>query len=204
MKNLFLIALCAASAPAFAHNGPAAGPGMVMHNSVHKVEHLVEANKIDQHFQDRAYSFTLSKVQPAAADAPVEGPAFKATVSQVPDANGKASTLEILLTDEGKAVSYKEIAGPESRNAPVWPDADALSLLENGMHYVLDNVATKPELKPFNNAMESMTLTQVLDADKRPEAQVVITGKDLKQVLVVLLKTDGTVDSAKIIDQTKK
>lgn len=190
MKSLILASLFA-SFPAAAATAPSLA--LVSHNTAHRVEQLAGSNRIDAHFIDRIYSIqvvALKKEKPT-------DPAYQGTAMQVPDAEGKAQTVVILLDDAAKALSFKEIAGPESRTAPAWPDADALTLQQHSLHFLLDN-ATKPDLKPFVSGLSSLVLTQTQDASKNTIAQVEIRAKDTAAVLEIFLKTDATVLSYKI------
>lgn len=190
--NLPGLAFAFASVPAFAASTPTLV--LVAHNTTHRVEHLVESNRIDSHFVDRIYSVQVEKLTKMN----LTDPAYRGTVMQVPDAEGKARTVEILLDDNANSVSFKETAGPDSRNAPDWPAEDAISLTEDSMHYVLDN-ASKPELKPFLTGLASVVLTQTEDVNHLLTAKVDMRSKDTKDVLEVLMKTDGTVTSANVI-----
>jgi hypothetical protein len=193
MKVLSLV-LALSAAPAFA--APTATLALIAHNTTHRAEQLANSNRIDPHFVDRAYSVqvtALTKVNPT-------DPAFKGTLMQVPDASGQAQAVEILLDDAGKALSFKAIPGPESRNAPSWPGVDAISFPEDSMHYLLDNT-TKPELKPFLTGLSSVVLTQIQDATNQPQAKVDIRATGTTDILEIIMGTDGKLVSAKVIKQ---
>jgi hypothetical protein len=110
--------------------------------------------------------------------------------------------VEVLLDDAGKALSYNVITGPESLTAPIWPNADALTLGENSIHYMQDNATAKPELKPFLSGLTSVTMSQIKDVSGKVEARIVMKSKDTKSTLEVVLNADGTVASSKVITPT--
>jgi hypothetical protein len=192
MLKIFMSVIAAVAAPAIAQ--ATATPALVVHNATHKVEHLVGLRQIDAHFQDQFNSIQVQALSPAKPGDPV----YKTTISEVPDASGKAEQVEILLDASAKALSFNIINGPASVNAPAWPDADALTLGEDGLHYLLDNVTQHADMKPYLNGLASLTLNPSKDGAGNLLAQVQMTAKDSTAVLDVYLKTDGSFVSYKI------
>jgi hypothetical protein len=192
MLKIIVSVIAAVAAPGIAQ--ATATPALVVHNATHKVEHLVGLRQIDAHFQDQFSSIQVQALTPAKPGDPV----FKAIISEVPDAAGKAQQVEILLDANAKALSFNIVNGPASANAPAWPDADALSLGEDGLHYLLDNAAQHADLKPYLNGLTSLTLSPSKDAAGNLMAQVQMTAKDSAAVLDVYLKADGSFVSYKI------
>lgn len=162
----------------------------------HRIERLVTLKKIPDTFLNRTYSIQLQAI-PAAK--PTD-PAFRTVSSQVPAANGQAQQIEVILSGEGKALEFRVIAGPDSAAAPVWPDKDPVTLTENSLHYVLDNAAKDATLVPFHNAFTSIVLSQVRDSAGAVMSLAQIRSSEVRSVLEVYLKADGTFASARIVN----
>jgi hypothetical protein len=196
MHKKIIITLSLACALVSIHARAAAiAPAKAAELASHRIEKLVTLNKISA-----TYLTKLNATQVELLPAPKPGEAaFQITASQVKDRDGKAKQLVLLFDASGKALSYKEVAGPDVADAPVWPNLDALSLNENALHYLLDNGMAKPELKPFYLGLVSETLTQIKDASGRPVARVIVTAKDTKSTLELLVAADGKFQSAKVL-----
>lgn len=155
--------------------------------SSHRIEKLVNLKKIDASFMSKLHTIEVEKL----ADAGAGEPQFVSTVSQFAGADGTKNQIELLLDAQGKALSFKVKSGADAQNAPVWPDKEATTLIENGLHYLLDHGHHLADLKPFYDSALSLTLKKgVLNGV--PHAQVEVTSKDTQRVLSLFVKFDGT------------
>jgi hypothetical protein len=178
-------------------------PAKAAELTCHRIERLVTLRKIPDTFLNRLYSVELQ----ALPNAKPGSPYFRSLSSQVPDSTGHAQQLELLLDAAGKAmmipgktVDFNLIAGPESVDAPVWPDKDPVTLTENALHYVLDNAVKEPTLLPFYNGFAAILLTQVKNEAGQPLARAEIHAAGTRSVLEVIVKADGTFGSARILN----
>ena len=127
-------------------------------------------------------------------------PSFKTTVFQYKSQDGSQRAVEIILDEEGRPLTYQELAGGPAQNAPTWPDKDATTLSENALHYVLEGAVTKPELKPYNEKLTSLAITQGKNAQGQTVAAVDFTADGETKALRVRVKTNGDFDSAEFIN----
>jgi len=104
--------------------------------SLHRVERLVTLKKIDASFLTKAESLAIESI-PHENE---EDPSFRATISQVKVGDGPAKKVEIILDDEGRPLSFKVFPGNEADQVPMWGDRDAVTLLENAHHWIIENV----------------------------------------------------------------
>ena len=163
----------------------------------HRIERLITLKKIPVNFLNQIASVQVQALTPANPGDPV----FKAVASLVPGANGQAQQLELLLNEAGKALPNPTIVpGPDSVNAPVWPEKDPVTLIENALHYVLDNSAVMPHLKPFLIGLTVISLSQVTDSGGKIVAKAEIHSSETKAVLEVIIKTDGNFAAARVIE----
>ncbi len=169
----------------------------------HRIERLVTLRKIPANFLNRLYSVEVRALPVAKPTDPV----FHSVSSQVPGNTGQSQQLELFLDAAGKAMAipgkttdFNLIEGPESEGAPVWPDKDPVTLTENSLHYVLDNFLKEPNLQPFYTGLASILLTQAKDSAGLPVARAEFHSVATRSVLEVIIKTDGTFGSAKVVN----
>lgn len=157
----------------------------------HRIERLVVLKKIDPTFRTALINLTAERTSQMGAR-------FKIVAVVSPDAQKKSSTIAILVDQKGKVLSYKvgEMAKP--LDPTIWPEKDALSLIENSLHFVLDGVAQNPDLKPFNDGLLSIALTPGKDADGKMVALSTLTSDDDTRSLLITLETNGNVLSHEI------
>ena len=163
----------------------------------HRIERLVTLKKIPDTFLNRLYSV---QVQAVPAQKPTD-PAFRSVSTQVPNSSGQANQLELFLDSTGKALDFRLLSGPDSVNAPVWPDKDPVTLIENSLHYLLDNAGTTLALQPFLMALSSVVIAPARDAAGNFVARAEMRSTQTRASLEVVLKADGTFSSAQVIGQ---
>lgn len=158
----------------------------------HRAERLVTLKKIDAAFVNNVASISVVPQ--------TEGEArFKAYILLYPDFNGQQGRLEIDFDANGKVQGYSVNPTQPSVQAPTWPELDSVTLVENSLHYILDGWAANSDLKIFNEHFKSLVLTQVQDGNGKifSKAQIFLDNSSAK--LEVILKTDGTLQEAKIV-----
>lgn len=155
--------------------------------SSHRIERLVNLKKIDSSFISKMQKIEIQRLNQNQASDPL----FLSTVSQFAGADGTKNQVELFMDDQGKTLSFNVKTGSAPVGATVWPDKDPSTLVENGLHFVLEHNTEKPELKPFYDSLIAMTLAKI-NKDGQDVAEVSITSKDTQTVLNVFLKLDGT------------
>ena len=99
--------------------------------TAHRVDRLVSLNKIDGSFLTKAAKMEVSIVQNQA-------PAYyKVRVSQTQPASGEALQMDVVYDGNGKPLSYTVLPGGNAGPDEGWTGVDAITLMENGLHYVL-------------------------------------------------------------------
>lgn len=181
------------SAVAFAHGDGKTNAGAA-ELAVHRVDRLVDLNKIDASFQSNAQNMKVETIAHQHDDEP----SFKVTLYQAPGADGSQKGVEIVLNENGKALSFRQIAGSDAVNVPAWGSLTATTLIENSLHYVLNNAEKKPELMPFFENMSSLKLSPGTNSSGTSVAVVEIKATANDGVLRIKLKLDGSFDSAEV------
>ena len=162
--------------------------------ALHRIERLVILKKVDEGFETKFSSLNL-------ADAPAgstPGAKYLAIARQVLGGDGTTSALNIYMDETGKSLSFDVQNGATSVNFPTWPDKDAVTLAESAMHYI-EGAATQPEIDPYNDGFTSMKLTQGKNSSGAVVAIADVTSATTARVLRILIKTDGTFDSASVL-----
>lgn len=148
---------------------------------------------------DYQYKFFSMSVE-GLAHQNEDDPSFKATAYQFKSHNGAQKAVEIILDDEGRPLSYQEVAGDVSQSAPVYQDNDPTTLSENALHYLLNNVGTKPELSPYNLKLQSFTILPSLDNGGRIVGAVIdFSANGESKLLRMRMKANGDFDSLELV-----
>lgn len=191
MKNTLLaLAVTFASLTGFAQTGKIS-LAKAAELAAHRVDRLVALSKIDASFLKKLETIESKTVENAA---PV---VYRSVVSQTAPAAGSAMQLEILSDVDGKPLSFKILPGGAAGPDQQWSDKDAGSLIENGMHFVLENNA-KPEIAPYNNSFASLKLIKGT-VGGQAVAALVVKSSTQPQKLMVYLKLDGTFVSSEVL-----
>ncbi len=159
----------------------------------HRLEKLVALGRADESFLTKFNSLLVSKLQ---SNKPTE-PAFKITFSQYAGADGSAKQIELILDANGKGIAHSVKAGADALNAPEWSDKEAISLVEQALHYLADS--SDAGVKPFLSGLTSLQLKQVKNDQGITMARVIINSKDSTKTLEVTLSESGAVESTNTI-----
>ena len=150
--------------------------------------------KIDGSFTTKVQNLNLQTISHTG----VNDPAFKVTLFQVANANGEQKAVEIVMSEQGKALSYNVLAAEESAVVPTWPDKDALTLAEAPFHHLEHMAATHPELVPYLNNFSNFVLTQsTLNGEVVAVVDISATGES--KILRGVVKTNGELVSLDIV-----
>lgn len=168
--------------------------GKVAELGCHRLERLVTLGKIDESFLTKLNSIQLTKLQPTK---PTD-PSFKVVVTQYSGADGTANQVDLMMDANGKGIAQTLKTGADAQNAPVWNDKDAVSLVENSLHYIFES--TSSEIKPFVTGLTSLKLKQVKNDQGEKAARVEMHSKDSAKTLEITMKEDGTVESANTVN----
>lgn len=193
LKNLAVSMITILSLNAFAHDEvPGQLPiSKVTELGVHRIERLVTLKKIDDAFRTNLAAMTAER-------STENGAVFKVYGHQAPGADGKSSVVTLWMDGEGKTLSFAVTPGTASANPPLWPDKDAVTLVEEGLHFVLEGWAQHPDVKPFYTGLQSIIMAPSQDAQGQLLAQYKVTSDDDTKTLTINLKPDGTFVSYEI------
>ena len=158
--------------------------------SAHRVERLVTLGKIDAGFNTRLEKITVAAVSLGSV-------AFKSMVSQTQPGTGQPMQLEISFDQAGKPLTFQIVAGGVAGPDPQWSGTDAVTLAEDSLHYLIDNL-NDPRLKKFNEGLSTVMLSkgQIGSSDV---ARGQILSSLTTDKLNVYSKLDGTFISAEIV-----
>ncbi|MFA6239127.1 MAG: hypothetical protein WC635_17440 [Bacteriovorax sp.] len=199
MKNakLFLISLVFVSlsnSVLLAADTASVTLGKVVELGCHRLERLVTLGKIDESFLTKINSIQITKLQPTK---PTD-PSFKVVVTQYSGADGTANQVDLMMDANGKGIAQTLRAGADAQNAPVWNDKDAVSLVENSLHYIFES--NDSEIKLFVTGLSYLRLKQVNNDRGEKSARVQMNSTDSSKILEITMKEDGTVESANTVN----
>lgn len=195
--NLLLISLsfiALSSSTLFAGETASVTLGKVAELSCHRLERLVTLGKISESFLTKLNSLQVAKLQQSKPTDPV----YKVTATQYAGADGSANVVEMMMDANGKGIAQTLKAGADAQNAPVWSDKDAISLIENSLHYIAES--SNPEAKPFLTGLSSLKLKQVKNDQGEKVARVEMISQDSAKTLEIMMKEDGTVEAVNTVN----
>lgn len=153
--------------------------------AVHRIERLVTLKKIDPMFRDALVGLTAETTTDAGA-------AFKVVGLISPAADGTRGSIVLLLDAQGKTLSFNVLSAAAPIQPFVWPQKDASTLLEEGLHFVLEGWVSHSEVKAFEAGLSSISIEPVTSAQGELMAEFKVTSTLDSRVLTVLLKADGS------------
>ena len=160
--------------------------------TAHRIDRLVSLNKIDASFLSKTAKMELSIIENQA-------PAyFKVRVSQTQPASGEALQMDVVYDLNGKPLSFNVLPGGNAGPDDGWTGVDAVTLIENGLHYVLENGETDANVKPFYTALTTIALTKG-QLDGKPVALIQMKSSESTLTLNVYVNFDGTFISTEFI-----
>lgn len=193
----------------FAHDDHELGKAGVAELALHRMEKLIAFGKVDPSFGLNLKSLSLAalpKTNPT-------DPGFYALLEQYPAEDGTKNQLELWFSDKVRPPKWEHRVTPggAAQGAPTWPDKDAVTLMENAFHYLLDHWEENSELAPYNERLEKVSLLPGVNSAGESVAQVdleVLKEDPLEEselpVLRILIKLNGEFDSYSLIPQKKE
>ncbi len=197
MKKIFaiVVGLFLTQNLAKAHDTHSATHSLAAHNGLHYVEDLVDENRVSADFLSKLKAIT---VVPVLQDDDVIG--FRAILEQVPGADTQSLKVEIQLDATARALTHRLVqGGTQATVFPIWPKDDAITLMEEALHYIVHNAAN-PAIAPFDRELVSISLSQEVLPDHTVTAVLDAKTRVAGKALRIVLNTDGTVRSAKVVD----
>ncbi len=188
--TLLLTAMLFGSQLAFAHNDPTISTAKIAELSAHRADRLIALGKIDGAFVTRTETIEVTAV---AGPAPV---AYKSIVSQTQPQSGQPIQLELQFDHDGKSLSFKVLTGGIAGADMMWSPKNAGELIENGMHYVLDN-SSNATIAPYFKDFTKLVLVKGSLAGK-DVGLVQVTASSQAKRLNVYVNLDGTLNSVAV------
>lgn len=192
MKNLILaVTLTILGSLAFADEAaPGVSRAKVAELSAHRIDRLVSLSKIAPSFLTHLNQLTVSEPQNQA-------PTYYAVLAtQTSPQQGNPLQLDLAFDTNGKSLSFKVNDGKEGTN-PGWTEKDSVSLMENALHYVLENTANA-KVALFDKGLTVITLTKGT-LNNQIVARGQMSSSLTNEKLNVYLKLDGTFISAEFV-----
>ena len=191
MRSILLsLSLIAAAHLASAGEDPRISTGKVAELTTHRIERLVTLKKIDPQFLHRLEKIDVIKVDETQA-------AYKVTASQTTPAQAKPIQIEMTFDKDGKFLDFKALEGGSAGIDPLWTEADAVTLLEKAMHFVLENTSDS-QVEPYFLTMTTSSLGKTT-INGEPVAVAQFKGSAQAQTLNVYLKLNGKFISHEIV-----
>lgn len=158
---------------------------------VHRIERLVTLKKIDPMFQSALYGMRAERTTEGGATYKIYG-------YSSPDADNQSSTITMLSDAQGKVLSYSVGQIYTPANPVNWPDKDALTLMEDALHFVLEGWVQYPEVKPFYIGLVTISIAPANNAEGKAIVQAAVTSANDARTLYIKLNTNGTFISHEI------
>lgn len=151
---------------------------------------------IDPNYQNKIAGLSIELL----AHENEEDPTFKSVIAQKVLADGILRKIEIILDEEGRPLTNTElpVVKATAETPVVWTDKDPTTLSENSLHYLIDNVATKPELVPYSEKLKSFSISPAKTAQGEVIAEVKYIAQNVADILLIYMKLNGDFHSAKI------
>ena len=189
---LTILSVLTAAQLVFAAEEAGIAKAKVAELTAHRIDRLVSLNKIDPSFLTKTAKMEVSVLQDQA-------PAyFKVHVTQTQPAQGEALQLDVVYDNKGKPLSYAVLPGGNPGPDEAWTGVDAVTLLENGLHYVLENGEKDGKVKPFLTSLLTITLSKGQIGGK-PAALTQMKSSESDLTLNVYLNLDGSFISAEFV-----
>lgn len=183
---LLLTAALIGSSLAFAHNDPTISTAKIAELSAHRADRLVALGKIDAAFVQKIDHIEVTKLASGAA-------AYKSIVTQTQPQTGTPLQLELQFDHDGKPLSFKVLAGGTAGPDMGWSPKSAGELVENGMHYVIDNSANATVAPYFNDFTNLVLVKGTLGG--KDVALLQVTASSQAKPLNIYVNLDGTINS---------
>lgn len=183
---LLLTAALIGSSLAFAHNDPTISTAKIAELSAHRADRLVALGKIDAAFVQKIDHIEVTKLSSGAA-------AYKSIVTQTQPQTGTPLQLELQFDHDGKPLSFKVLAGGTAGPDTGWSPKSAGELVENGMHYVIDNSANATVAPYFNDFTNLVLVKGTLGG--KDVALLQVTASSQAKPLNIYVNLDGTINS---------
>lgn len=159
--------------------------------AVHRIERLVTLKKLDPIFL-----LAITSLEPSIT---TENSAkYKIIASLIANDEGSQHSVTLWQDKAGKTLLNETNNYKDPQNYFIWPDKDAATLMEEGLHFILEGWVKNPEIKVFFEDLKKITLTNYLDNKNQLFAKFVATSNSTKDELIYYLKTDGTFVSFEI------
>jgi hypothetical protein len=124
----------------------------------HRVDRLVVLKKIDKTYLSKFHRLDLVEL---GANDP-SGGKFTVTVYQTTPTHGFPFNLQVQLDESGKVIKHQTSDGGTAGPDVTWSGKDPVSLVEAGLHYVIEEYVRNDQLRPFAIDFKSLTLGQKL------------------------------------------
>lgn len=158
--------------------------------SLHRIEKLVFLKRIDEAYLSKFRHLSLTLLPEESQNHDLSAK-FKIRAETYPATDGTKKGLDIWMNAQGKVLKYEPLPGGEPHGAPAWPDKDPVTLSENAMHRILDNVSIVTSLVPFFNSLGEFTISPASDENDPLLAQVDVVSSESHEILSIFLTPDG-------------
>lgn len=197
MKFLSVLFLSLITTLSFAqHNhGGAVTQAKAAEIASHRIGRLVDTGKISESFLLNMQQFEVTPLQHTAENQP----AFQVNIKQIAAADGKQSELKIVLDMKGKFLSHSVLSEAPAVTIE-WPDSPVAELVEEVLHYVTEQTPAGINIKPFNEKMKTLKVSQKKNSDGTIQAVMSLDSTTSTQKLEITLSSKGEIQNVGLVN----
>ena len=152
----------------------------------HRLERLVILKKVDKSFIQKFHELELVELNEKDSG----GAKFAVTASQVSPHHGSPMSVAIFLDTTGKVLKHQVGEGGQPGSETSWSGKDPLSLVEVGLHYIIDENTKNEQLRPFANDFQSLKIQQST-TNSGPVAIIKMSSSTTTAKLILTLDPNG-------------
>ncbi len=145
----------------------------------HRIDRLVVLKKIDKSFLSKFQKIDLIELTVGNT---TEGK-FEITTYQTAPTVGEPLSLSIVIDENGKVLKHQINDGGTAGPQYAWTGKDPVTLVETGLHYIIEEQTNNVQLRPFAIDFKSILLTQ----------------KKLYEILVAEIIVESNSSTAKLV-----
>lgn len=158
----------------------------------HRIERLVLLKKIDANFENQFQQMYVDVLNDSAEAN------YKITIYQnAPEMGVAPLSIDLFADVSGKIVKYLVNEGGAPGPIVNWTGKGPVTLVENALHYVLDESSSDATLRPYDMDFSSLAIHQKL-INGETVAEVTLHSKSVAEVLVLTLNLNGKIKGKEI------
>lgn len=160
----------------------------------HRLDRLVVLKKVEKTYVSKFQKLSLELLP---SNDP-SGAQFQVTTSQTTPAQGSPLSLTLFIDQTGKVLKHQVNEGGNAGPNVEWTGKDPVSLVEAGLHFVLDGHHSNHQLHPFAENFSYLTIDQKTSASSTV-AELVLNSNTTTARLVLTLDLNGKLLKSEVV-----